>query len=187
MGKMKRPDRSALSGGCRITRILPRFLSPFGARSLAHQGFARRPIPGGGGKSSAILTPETAPEKSGIRVELPQTASLKGGKKPGKTGRFRPVFLEKWVGREWHSRGQRFDPAYLHQGKRLETSVSSLFYDKFRTVFPCRTAFSANWAAPLNQLHYHHPQLRLDGRRTVPVAEKCTCPSHCLHTPIGYV
>ena len=46
----------------------------------------------------AILTPEKAPEKSGIRVELLRTASLKGGKKPGKTGPFWPVFLEKWLG-----------------------------------------------------------------------------------------
>ena len=42
-----------------------------------------------------ILTPQMAPEKSGIRVELLRTASLKGGKKTKKTGRFRPVFLEK--------------------------------------------------------------------------------------------
>ena len=27
----------------------------------------------------------------------------------------------------WHSRGQRFDPAYLHQVKSLETKVSRLF------------------------------------------------------------
>ena len=46
----------------------------------------------------AILTPKTVPEKSGIRVELLRTASLQGGKKPGKTDPFRPVFLEKWLG-----------------------------------------------------------------------------------------
>ena len=36
-----------------------------------------------------------------------------------------------WLGRalEWHSRGQRFDPAYLHQHKSLEnTTFSRLFF-----------------------------------------------------------
>ena len=57
------PDRSAPKGECRITRILPRFFTPFGALSLDTQGLARRPAPGGGGKLPAILTPEKAPEK----------------------------------------------------------------------------------------------------------------------------
>ena len=98
MGWMRGPDRSAPKGECRITRILPRFFTPFGAQSLDTQGLARRPAPGDGGKSPAILTTEKALEKSGIRVELLRTAPLKGGKKPEKTGRFRPVFLEKWAG-----------------------------------------------------------------------------------------
>ena len=51
---------------------------------------------------------------------------------------------------EWHSRGQRFDPAYLHQVKRLETKVSSLF------VLPL-------WCAALNRFAQinHVPELNV--------------------------
>ena len=50
----------------------------------------------------------------------------------------------------WHSRGQRFDPAYLHQVKRLETKVSSLF------VLPL-------WCAALNRFAQinHVPELNV--------------------------
>ena len=73
-------DSRALTEAYRITRILPQFFTFFGAQGLVHQGFARRPAPGDGGKSPAILTTEEALEKSGIRVELLRTAPLKGGK-----------------------------------------------------------------------------------------------------------
>ena len=181
------PDRSAPKGEYRITRILPRFFTSFGAQSLDTQGLARRPAPGDGGNRLPFSPPKWPSKKVESEWNCLMLYPCKGVKKRKKRALSGPFFWKSGWGREWHSRGQRFDPAYLHQEKRLETSVSSLFYAKFRTVFPCRTAFSANWAAPLNQLHYHRPQLRLDGRRTVPVAEKCTCPSHCLHTPIGYV
>ena len=34
---------------------------------------------------------------------------------------------------EWHSRGQRFDPAYLHQAKSLETVI----YQRIQGFFVC--------------------------------------------------
>ena len=100
MGWMRGPDRSAPKGECRITRILPRFFTPFGAQSLDTQGLARRPAPGDGGKSPAILTTEKALEKSGIRVELLRTAPPERGQKTGKNGPFPARFSGKVGGGE---------------------------------------------------------------------------------------
>ena len=44
------------------------------------------------------------------------------------TGLLRNAFLDrmKWIFLfEWHSRGQRFDPAYLHQQRRMKFYTSS--------------------------------------------------------------
>ena len=37
----------------------------------------------------------------------------------------------------WHSRGQRFDPAYLHQQKALKTTVFGAFFFYFPNILPC--------------------------------------------------
>ena len=63
---------------------------------------------------------------------------------------FIPFPLSPEPQERWHSRGQRFDPAYLHQVKRLETKVSSLF------VLPL-------WCAALNRFAQinHVPELNV--------------------------
>ena len=44
--------------------------------------------------------------------ELPLCKGVKNQEKRTLSG---PFFWKSGWGREWHSRGQRFDPAYLHQ------------------------------------------------------------------------
>ncbi len=45
-------------------------------------------------------------------------------------------YVTALIGRalEWHSRGQRFDPAYLHQNERTSERVSVLFFKQSHYV-----------------------------------------------------
>ena len=57
-----------------------------------------------------------------------------------------------WVGRalEWHSRGQRFDPAYLHQSEKAHQKVCFfIFFRRGRTALaiPERLSFSKGRAS----------------------------------------
>ena len=101
-------------------------------RSLAPQGFVRRPAPGGGGKSPAILTPEKALKKVESEWNCSEQPLRKGVKNRGERALFGPIFEKSGWGREWHSRGQRFDPAYLHQ-KRPEIVRFQVFFIKITT------------------------------------------------------
>ena len=55
----------------------------------------------------------------------------------------------RWFGRalEWHSRGQRFDPAYLHQNKTDSQWLS---------VFPCYNSITFDSAVPLRKAPAAH-------------------------------
>ena len=55
--------------------------------------------------------------------------------------RFRELFCHKKLrGAQWHSRGQRFDPAYLHHQRRVrrirESPKSERIWDFFLTFRP---------------------------------------------------
>ena len=79
-----RPDRRTadsctLPEGCSITRILPRFFTPFGAQSLETQGFTRCPTLRKRGESlPAILTSKTALEKWNPSGIAPNCLSERG-------------------------------------------------------------------------------------------------------------
>ena len=92
------------------------------------RGFVRCPVPRKRGTTACRAPLPKGPVKKWNLSGIKKFLSLNGGRKPRKTGLFRPYSRKNHRGREWHSRGQRFDPAYLHQQRKgLKLNVSSLF------------------------------------------------------------